>query len=456
MQIYLSGTTPIFWKQVESLPIGVYNKENDQTSSALIPQTLVAFVNKPTGTILSVLINGSKVGEAKVVDSTGFAYAKLVLPYTKGQDSIDIQLRDTAGTIIASEAFSTSNIDFIFEIQSSSYKGIDGFTHGTEQTFEDAQQISEDNSIQGVDSAILENKFGVFTGLRRRGDQTVNTYRTQTACLWKAYQFAGTQKGLSDAIACVLGIAASSTDIVVTPTKSVRANLIFDAPQFDFTDHFTPTSPPLPLVDPDHPHYYVAIKSADFRLAYTTLDPAPIDIIDPSVDPSDQFSTDNVRSFTIHTAQAIGNENLVELVPTTAIGLPEDIAAIDIIGESILCRTSNTDTQPFRNANPDKLANEFIASQVKITEAVIGGTTVISLASLPAQTTDFTVDILAGEITWLGTAKQPDRNTLYKADYSFRLDKALQTVIKKVKPAARKVVVVFSNVTSGLPQSVIA
>lgn len=438
MQLYLAGTSPLFWRQITAQPTGIYNRQNNQSSSALINHILVAFVDRAIGTVLNVVVNGTKYAEMKVIDTTGFAYARITVPYTRNQDSITIELRDNDGVIVESEYFATSNIGFFYEVQSSV----------SQPTWEDAQQIQEDPSIVGVDTNLLENKYGIYTGLRRRNDQTASEYRDQTGCIWQAFQYAGTEKGLVDAIGCLLGKVGLGVEIEIIPVRSVAGNRIFDYPQFgprwDEWDYLTPIS--LARNDDDWPHSYVAYKVADYRTGYSISDPSPTQVLGPYPnDAADNYDSNTVKSFTVYTSLAAANENIMEMSHTTQLEVPEDIASVTIAEEQILRGTTSI----------DKMVNEYISTAVVVTEATLSGVPEIVPDNLPQEGTDFTVDPIRGEITWTGPIT-PDTGTIYKIMYSFRLDVFLAIIIRQVKPAYQRVVVTFNNVKSGLPLSVVA
>jgi len=174
---------------------------------------------------------------------------------------------------------------------------------------------------------------------------------------------------------------------------------------------------------------------ADFRESYPPGG-APIDqILTPGVDNNPEgwnnTSEQKIESFTIRTTEAIGNEVLVTI--------NEDDATVSVQEEIIR-----------RSGTIDQLSNKNIASVTVITDADTPS------GSLPTEGTEFTVDVLTGLITW--TLSPPDNvpieGTKYTVEYLFRLDDAITTVVKQIKPAQRSVVIIFSNVTSLLPKAI--
>jgi hypothetical protein len=436
MQFYLPGITPLFWKQVDGLPAGVYNKDPEQTASAAIEQLFVTFVDLPMGTTLYLLINGTQVASALVVDSTGLTYARVPLPYTAGQDSLELQLKDSTGLTVQSGIVATSHIAFFYETAA----------EGLAQTWTDIQQLEQDTNIQQVDENLLYGKYGVYTGLGKRFDQSSDDYRDQTACLWQAYQGAATVKGLENAIHCVVG---GTISVVITPTRTTIGNRIFQLPQFE-------NAPPLPApptsivrLDTDLPHWYFAHLPAKYRLAYDDTSVSEDDWTPrkkllqglptgPLVNASWDDTT--VKPFSMRTVNALGSEIVVR------IGTIATDATI-LISTEVLTR------QEFAITPTDKMGNEYVATAVTIEEVVFGGV----LTPTPAwiEDTDYSIDRLTGEITWL-TGNRPDDRTQYKISYRFRLDESLKIVANKVKPGHCKVVMVFAIATPRLPLAVIA
>ena len=109
------------------------------------------------------------------------------------------------------------------------------------EVFEDTTQLAENITIQGVEDGLLENRYGVFTGLAIRPEQTITQYRDQTACLWKSYQFASMEKGLIDSLKCILGDIAiddefldgrGSGTIYRDPDLDIVGTLDFEPPAF--------------------------------------------------------------------------------------------------------------------------------------------------------------------------------------------------------------------------------
>jgi hypothetical protein len=417
MQVYLSGITPTFWKEIGELPEGLYNKENNQTTAVRVQQLLVAFVNKPVGTVLDLYVGGVLQCQAQVVNDVGLIYAKIFLPYTRAEATIDIQFKQN-GIVVEAGSFATSNIAFAFEVQAAAFQ----------QLIADAEQLADDNSITGIEQGLLEGKYGAMTGLTRRNEQTPDQYRAQTACLWKAFVFAGMEKGLVDSLKCLLG----GIDITLETTRSIVGNRIFVKPQFDDANHDPYFGVPIVLsrYDTDTPHYYMADIPADFRTSYP-VGGTPIEVIDPDgLGANPDFDATNVKSFTLRGTQAIGNEIFVKLDETDAL--------VSIVGESKSRRPGVT---------TDFLGNINIASTVTVTSVVP------ATPFLPVQGVDFTVDILTGEITWLGTGNQPIDGATYLVDYLYRLDEPMKVIIRQIKPVQRSVVVLFENQVSSLPKA---
>jgi hypothetical protein len=327
--------------------------------------------------------------------------------------------------------FATSNLDFTFEIRSD-FGG---------QVEVDALQVGQNVSIVGVEQALLRDKFGVFTGLERRNDQTIEEYRGQTACLWQSFQHASMESGLVDSLRCLLGDVA----IVLDFTRDNVGNRIFVHPQYepDSGDVFTPggtwpsglrrTPDDLPnqYVSADTPHYYVANVPTDF---YTTVYPSggPLSILltgGPDNTP-DGFTADHVQQLTIRTLQAIGNEVFVQIEEADAIRM--------IVGEQVFRRVGTTQ---------DALGSGDVAGAVIVTDATTPSTL------MPVDGVDFTVDVESGVITWLGTAQQPTDGTVYRVNYPFRLDDSIVVIVKQIKPVQRSVVILFVNQTSTLPKA---
>jgi hypothetical protein len=452
MQLLLKGVNPLFWNQVSELSDGVYNKENNQASSATINQLLVAFVDLTMGTILDIWmsVDGGtpvKVTSAKILDTVGTLYAKFPIPYSKNMNNIEIQIAKQAGTfnsnnVVSAEIFATSHIAYLFEIQSQ--------TMG--QILDGEQQLEQDITIEGVDEALLEEKFGQLTGLNRRTDQTSNQYRAQTACLWKAFQYSSMEKGIRDAISCLIGRVVGVT---VTPTKSVIPNLIFDAAQFDnrypsasFPNFIVDQTPPLTRNDVDSPHFYIPEigSEPDFHVDGDSL--ATLDTLAPVE--GTYWDESNVQVLTVHTTEAVGSEVIAEMTSSTSIGLSEEAALANVLNESIL-RKGGTGS-----SNPDLLFNGYIASMVKVNSVIIGGLEKTLLTDLPQDGVDFIVDRKMGQIIWDPfSIKIPDTNTVYGVTYDFRLDESLRIVINKIKPVQKKVVIVFSNMISDLPRALV-
>ena len=445
MQFYLSGVTPLFWKQVASQPKGIYNLGTQQTTSAAIKQLFVAFVSRPVGTLVDIYMsinngNFNLVSQAKIIDNSGFLYSRFDIPYTRNLDGIEIMIRENAtNAVLANESFSSSHIDFMFEIQAAAFS----------QTQDAIQQLEQDNSIDGVDDGLLYGKFGVYTGLNRRTNQSSDEYRDQTACLWKAFQHAGTEKGVGDAIACVVGASAVQS---ITPTYLSISNRIFVEPQIGPTANnpafYTDQVVPVPMLDVDHPHSYIAQISAGFHTngydAHTTI----INALSPlPIGSATAFNEANVQVFAVNTPEAIANEVVVE-VSTGGFFVGEGTLSI-VVGENVtrLPGTYN-----------DELANGFVATTIVITSYYLTATgpLITATGSMPVEGIDFSADHLAGTITWSPTGINPAAGTIYTANYSYRLDEAISIVIKKVKPAHKKVVVAFSDVTFNLPNAVIA
>ena len=433
MQLYTPGLTHLFWRQVASLPEGLHNREPNQAPAVATTHLFATFVDRPVGTILEVFMNGAKVADVKVVDLTGFVYASLFVPHSHGQDSVVIEVRETGGLLVESSVFATSDIDFTFEVKSD-------FEAPNEV---DAEQLSQDVSIAGVEQVMLADKFGAFTGLTRRNDQTIEQYRAQTACLWRAFQFASMEEGLVESLRCVLG------DIIITlePTRLVVGNRVFVHPQYEPAsgDEYTAGGGWYPSLRrslddlPNHyasadtPHYYVADAPVDF---YTTGYPSGgllSILLTGGTDntPGVQWDATHVQPFAVRTEQAIGNEIFALIQEADAMRL--------VSSEQMLRRTGTTE---------DYVANTNVASTITVSAATTPST------FLPVEGVDFTVDPLLGKITWLGTLQQPVDGTIYTLGYSFRLDDAIRIVVRQVKPVQRSVVVLFQNQTSSLPRAI--
>lgn len=445
MQFYLQGINPIFWKMIKVLPDGIYNKENNQTSSAQIEQLLVAFVDKPAGSLVTIVFNSKQTGtfsvQAIVVDDTGLVYTRVDLPYTQNSDDFEVAIFDSDNAILERSFFATSHIVFVYEIQAKILHGI----------MEDTQQLSENITIQGVEDGLLENKFGKFTGLSIRPEQTIGEYRSQTACLWKSYQHASMTKGVIDSIKCIL----DDVTVVLLRTRDDFIGTIFDRASFiDDDDVFGTPIPddyvdsdwtdPISIIrdDLDEPHFYIAAIEDSYD-----LNDNPQDIIlNTGTDntPGAIWGSDVAQSLVIVTEEAISNE--IQLV----IGSNEEDASSLIPTETVLRRPDNVTL----GALPDQLNNINVLPFVTVTQATIGGNP--APAALPVENIDFTVDRFTGQITWTPQIPDltPDAGTLYSVTYRYRLDEALKIVIKKIKPAFRSVILQFVNVMSGLPTGI--
>jgi hypothetical protein len=433
MQILGLGINPAFWMLVNAQPTGVYNKGIQQAPSAAIPQRLVAFVDLPIGTGVTFWINGQLKASGQVIDNTGLVFADLVFPYTRNIDTIEIQIRDSNNKILLQESFATSHIALFLSVQAQVFQPL----------LDNVIQLDQGTTIAGVGNDILEGKYGIYTGLTRRAEQTIDAYRAQTACLWQAFQYASMEKGLVDAIKCVLG---ATVTVTLEHSRDIVTNRVFDQIQFKGAGQFGEGTPPLPRLDPDSPHYYIADMPAAFRTEFPPGG-SPIDVLGPFPGtPGDDYDSDTVRSFTIHTTEAVGHEVVVR-------DINESDAIVAITEEQITRRTSTIAPEGDSDGtDSDIMANAFIATPVSIVEAIISGSIIINPALLPVQGTDYRVDDLAGKIVWLASATiKPDPNTQYKVDYSFRLDASLDVVIRRIKPAHKSVVIIFENVTSSLP-----
>ena len=451
MQFYLSGLNPLFWRSITDLPTSIYNKSNYQGSPANVEQTLVSFVDKPIGTPVKIIVTSTQEGthtwDAKVVDDSGLVYVRIKLPYTRNEDSISIKIIESSGFVLDSGIFSTSWIVFLFEIQAIA----------TQNLLIDTEQLHQNISIQGVEDNLLEAKFGEFTGLTRRNEQTVVVYRAQTACLWQAYQYASMEQGLLNALHCIIG---SSVPISLKLTGDDYIGLIFNRAQFiDPTDVFGnpidddyvnssvpwPDPPTTPMIrdDTDEPHFFVADIDDDYLSA---TDPQQ-QILIPGTDntPGAIWSEDVAQSFVILTDRAISNEVQVYL------GSAEADAASLVTDSPIQRRPADVLT----GAQKDVIGNINILPLVVVTEMTQNHLLVTDAAFLPVENTDFTINRLSGEITWDPfSTKVPDDSSYFKITYQYRLDEALKIVAKKVKPVFRDVVIFFANVISGLPVSV--
>lgn len=387
-----------------------------------VDQVFVAFVARDPGVAVSIFINGRLQATATVRDDAGTVVARFPLDFTANQESLDVQVRDAiTGDILASDTFATSHIAALFEVQAATLA----------HTHRDAVQLEQNVSIVGVEDGLLEEKFGVFTGLSRRPDQTVTQYRNQTACLWQAYQFASMEKGLIDALRCLCGDVA----IVIRPTRDIVSARIFDLPQFKDSDDDPSTGITLVRSDPESPHFYIADIPSSSDTAYPPGG-SPIDVLGPFPStPGDDYDSDTVEPLRLASDQAHDHEVLVDIGSTEA-----DASAL-VSEEQVLRQASG----------PDHLANALILPTVIITASTVSGVPGPTLT----EVTHFTVDRVLGEMTWLGSPA-PDVGTAYTVEYRFRLDDAIRTVVRKVKPAYRVVVIVFQNVTSGLPEAIVA
>ena len=446
MQLYLPGINPIYWKGISALPDSVYNKENNQTSSALTEQLLVAFIDAPAGTLVNIVVSSPQSGtfqiSAKVVDDIGLVYTRIEFPYTNSQDDIEITIFDAATNIaLEKSTFATSHMGFMYEIQSQ-------ILH---QTLETIQQLSENITIEGVEDGLLEFRYGKFTGLDIRPEQTINEYRAQTSCLWKAYQYASMEKGLVDAIGCVLG----AVTIVIRRTRDDPRATIFDQAQFmdqfdvfgaPVPDDYVPSVTPWPVAvvlvrdDLDDPHYYAAAIEDGYLLSTNPQD----EVINSGADntPGAVWDETVAQSFVILTEEAISNE--IQVI----IGSSEEDASSSIPQETVLRCPDDVVSGPL----PDQLNNINVLPFVIVTQATIGGNP--TPPAMPVENVDFTVDRFTGRITWTNPALTPDASTQYLVTYKYRLDEPLKIVIKKVKPAYRSVILTFSNVLSGLPLAI--
>jgi hypothetical protein len=471
MQLYLAGTNPLYWQQISELPEGIYNRGNNQTSSATIDQLFTAFVDLPLGTLLDIYMsvdggNLRKMATAAIIDNTGFLYARFPIPFSRSLDTIEFTIKENGPNFspkdktVASEGFSSGHIAYMFEVQAKA----------AYQALIDATQLEQNLTILGVEDQLLGSKFGTFTGLSRRADQPVKQYRLQTACLWNAFQFSGTEKGVADAIGCVIGdFDGTLSQISITPSRAVRLNQVFDFPQFGptgiipgfFTDGATGTR-----WDGDLPHFYIpdiGPSGRDFYVDANTDDPdiPTLAVLGPfpGEQTEDKWDVDTVRVFTIPSTNALGNESIVEISSTIALGMPEEAAVATVTAEDVLRRNPPVTTPPtlvWGTDNPDFLANGYVASTVNVTSCIIDGLQKTDEVDLPKEDTDFTVTHLDGKIVWgdPATGKVPDTGTVYTTNYKFRLDRQLKIVLSKIKPAHRSIVILFSRVVSGLPRAV--
>ena len=422
MQFYLDGITPLFWNEVASQPSGLYNKELNQSSSAAIKQLFVAFVDVAVGTQVRIMMNDAEVATAFVMDDTGLVYARFPIPYSSNNDTINVRIYDyTTNALYQSEYFSTSHIAFTFEAQADAMR----------KTWDDAEQLTQDNNVLSSEDLIMGGKFGTLTGLQRRREQTMDAYREQTACLLTASPYSGTTKGLLDAIHCLVG---SGVFVGIITTKANQGNRIYTNPRFKAQNNIFAEDPPHPMMndDTDDPHYYMADIPAKFRLAYDDppggTDPSPYYQIfvqgTPSpVDPG--WNETVAQIFRFRTLRAIGNEVIV------TIGSTLYDATVEVATEVV-----------YRQTWPvaiDQMSNKFVASPV-----IIAGYT-------EGAGNDFIIDRLNGAIEWLSGGTRPADGANYVISYRYRLDEALQIVIGRFKPAFRSVVAVFIPETTGLP-----
>jgi len=466
MQLYLSGTNPLYWQQISELPDGVYNKGNNQTSSATVNQLFTAFVDLPVGTLLDIYMsidggNLRKMTTTSVVDNTGFLYARFPIPHSRSLDTIEITIKENGPNFspkdrtVASEVFSSGHISYMFEVQAKA----------SHQSLVDATQLEQNLTILGVEDQILGSKFGTFTGLQRRADQSVKQYRLQTACLWNAFQFAATEKGVGDAIRCVIGdFDGDQTTIRVTPSRAIRLNQIFTFPQFGpsgvipgfFEDGATGVR-----WDEDTPHFYIADIGASGRGFFENETDLPTLVTlgpFPGEQTGDKWDVDTVRSFTIATTEAIGNESIVEITSTIALGIPEEAAVAIVSSEEVLRRNPPVTSPPtlgWGADNPDLVANAFVSFPINVTSCIVNGLKKTDEVDLPKEDVDFTVDRLNGKIIWNDPSGfiVPDVDTVYTVNYRFRLDKQLKTVLSKIKPVHKSIVIIFDRITSGLPRA---
>lgn len=455
MQLYLPGINPLYWKQVSELPEGVYNKTNNQTSTATINQLFVAFVDLPMGTSLDVYMsidggNFQFITTANVADNTGFLYARFPIPYSRSMDTVEIILKEhgpnfsIADKTVASEVFSSGHIAYMFEIQDTA----------SQQALIDAVQLEQNLTIEGIDGALLQNKFGVFTELTRRANQTINDYRSQTSCLWKAFQYAATNKGVMDAIRCVIGDFEGAATITLTPTRQVLYNEIFALPQFGATGalpgFFVDNASTSGLRwDEDYPHFYIpdlGVSGTGFFIDGSDIDTPSVLGPYPMQNTGNQWDSDTVQVFTIPSTNALGNEVMAN-IEIFSVGIPEEYAISIVQSEEILRNGLNI---------PDTTANAYLVPPLDIKGYMVGGLWKTDVADLPQLNIDYTLDNLSGKINWKDPAsgfKVPDTNTTYIITYQFRLDQALKSVVSKIKPAQKIITLEFSERVSGLPRT---
>ena len=470
MQIYFQGTNPLYWKQIEELPQGVYNRDTNQTTSALVNQLFTAFIGRDVGTTVAIYMsvnngNPTRMATAKVVDETGFVYARFKIPHTQQLPQLDFHIKefgpffDFRDKTIASESFSSGNIAYMFEVQAKAL----------EQPLIDSVQIEQNASIDGVEDSLLEPKFGTFTGLTRRSDQLMDTYRGQTSCLWNASQYAGTEKGVEMAVQCILGdFDGTQLNIVIVSSKSLIPNLIFTNDQFGPSGFFPPVAGYMPDHSPttgyadwerrdnDKPHYYVPDLGPTGDGYFTDGDTLPtLETLGdfPGVLDGSTFDYDTAQVLTIPSTNAIGSEVTVSLASAATLGIPEEVALANVASEQVLRRNPASGGLAYGATNPDYVANPYVAIAIRVTSCIIGGLEKILDSELPKEDVDFTVNRLLGKIIWNNTAKIPDEGTAYTVSYKFRLDTQLRVAIRKVKPAFKKVLIVFSQISSGLPKS---
>jgi len=399
--------------------MSIYNHENNQTSYLPIKQLFVGFVSRPVGTRVNIFVNGTKVEEAIVLDALGTIYAKFPINiYTRNQDAIEIRVVDNSdGFTLLTEVFATSHIATMFEIQSDFMN----------RFMEDNKQIEENVSIEKVDDKILESKFGLFTKLAIRPDQTIQQYRAQTSCLWKSFQFASFEKSLIDSIRCLIG---SNALVSIIRTRDNIRDRIFDNPQFGDSNIFDGIT--LARTNNDVPEFYIADIPASFRTEYD-LGQSPEDVLGPYSESSgDDYDIDTVKQLTLRTTHAIGNEIVVKI---------NELDASILIDQELVSRQPNTLI--------DSLGNINVLPLVTVTKATIQGVETVSASSLPIEDVDFSVDRISGRLTWFNPAgpsfKTPDDKTSYTITYRFRLDEPLRVVIQQIKPAYRSVVLKFAD-----------
>jgi len=245
---------------------------------------------------------------------------------------------------------------------------------------------------------------------------------------------------------CLFGanISITISSLHALPFNRIFNNWQFDnsppATGFDSPSYVVDQTPPITGFDPDHPHNYVwsdaTLGGPKYRLSYP-MNQDPMSIINPPISSSlNVFDTTTVKTLMIKGVEANTSQTEIFLGNT-------ELEVASLVSSEVVLKQSSGN---------DRLANTSILPIITILQATIGGNPnppQLPIEMIAGATGDFSVNRVTGEITWL-TANRPDDNTTYTASYRYRLDQAISIVLKKVKPDYRSIVVIFSNVISGL------